>query len=164
MTTAAKLERLVRILPGVAGYQDRENARETDKQLRMRLGDELKRLVRDLEADKRRLLQASQPGMLPLLDGLSGKLEKLARMFEFATRGYSALFDLRHVDLKRLEQLYEFDLRVFDTLGSIKAKADAVHRAVADAAALQRAADDMEAALDDLERAFEARRQLLAAE
>ena len=44
MTTAAKLERLVRILPGVAGYQDRERARETDKQLRMRLGDELKRL------------------------------------------------------------------------------------------------------------------------
>jgi len=164
VTTATKLERLVRILPGVAGYQDREKARETDKQLRMRLGEELKRLARDLESDKQRLLQAGQQAMLPLLDGLSGKLEKLARMFEFATRGYSALFDLRHVDLKRLELMYAFDLRVFDTLETMKAKAAAVRQSGADTAALQRAADDMETALDDLERAFEARRHVLLAE
>jgi hypothetical protein len=164
VTTAEKLERLVRILPGVAGYQDRERARETDKQLRMRLGDELKRVARDLEDDKRRLLQAGQPGTLPLLDGLAGKMEKLARMFEFATRGYSALFDLRHVDLKRLEQMYAFDLGVFDTLQIVETKAAAVHQAGTDPAALQRAGDDLERALDDLERAFEARRQLLLAE
>ena len=164
MTTAEQLERLVRILPGVAGYQDREKARETDKQLRMRLGDELKRLMRDLEADKKRLLQAVQPALLPLLDGLAGKLEKLARTLEFATRGYSALFDLRHVTLRRLEQMYAFDLRLFDTLAAMKAKAAAVHQAGADAAALQRAADDMDAALDELERAFEARRQVVLAE
>ena len=164
MTTAEKLERLVRILPGVAGYQDRERARETDKQLRMRLGDELKRVVRDLEGAKRRLLQAGQQGMLPLVEGLAGKLEKLARMFEFATRGYSALFDFRHVDLKRLEQMYAYDLRVFETLGAIKDKAAALHRAGTDTTALQHAADDLEAALDELERAFEARRHVLLAE
>jgi hypothetical protein len=154
----------VRILPGVAGYQDRQKARETDKQLRMRLGDELKRLVRDLEGDKKRLMQAAQPALLPLLEGLAGKLEKLARTLEFATRGYSALFDLRHVTLKRLEQMYTFDLRLFDTLKTIKAKAVAVHQAGVDATALSRAVDDMDAALDDLERAFEARRQVVLAE
>jgi hypothetical protein len=67
------------------------------------------------------------------------------------------------VDVKRLEQLYAFDLRLFDALEAIKAKAAAVRRAGSEAGALQRAGDDMEAALDDLERAFEARRQVLDA-
>ena len=163
MSAAAKLERLVRILPGVAGYQDRENSRETDKRVRMRLCDEMKRLMRDLEADKRRLLEAGQRSALPLLDGLAGKLEKLGRIVEYATRGYSGLFDLHNVDLKRLEQLYAFDLRLFDTLATVKSKATAVHQAGSDTAALQRAGTDMEAALDDFERTFDARRQVLTA-
>ena len=163
MSAAAKLERLVRILPGVAGYQDRENSRETDKVVRMRLSDEMKRLMRDLELDKRRLLEAGHRSVLPLLDGLAGKLEKLGRTVEYATRGYSGLFDLHKVDLKRLEQLYAFDLRLFDTLATVKAKATTVHQAGSDTAALQRAATDMEAALDDFERTFDARRQVLTA-
>ena len=163
MSAAAKLERLVRILPGVAGYQDRENSRETDKLVRMRLRDEMKRLIRDLEADKRRLLEAGQRSALPLLDGLAGKLETLGRMVEYATRGASGLFDLHKVDLERLEQLYAFDLRLFDTLAAVKNTASAVHQAASDTAALQRAGRDMEAALDDFERTFDARRQVLTA-
>jgi hypothetical protein len=163
VSAAAKLERLVRILPGVAGYQDRENARETDKLVRMRLSDEIRRLMHDLELDKRRLAEASKLSLLPRLDRLAGKLEKLGRTAEFATRGYSGLFDLHKVDLKRLEQLYAFDLRLFDALDTIKAKAAVVHESLADAAALGRTAEDMETALDDFERAFEARRQVLTA-
>jgi hypothetical protein len=163
VNAAAKLERLVRILPGVAGYQNRENARETDKLVRMRLCDEIRRLIRDLELDKRRLADASKLGTLPLLDRLAGKLETYGRIAEYATRGYSGLFDLHKVDLKGLEQLYAFDLRLFDSLAVVKARATAVHDSLADSAALERAAHDMETALDDLERTFDARRQLLAA-
>ena len=49
VTVAKRLERLVRFVPGVAGYQDRENARATDKQVRMRLVDEIPRLIQGLE-------------------------------------------------------------------------------------------------------------------
>jgi hypothetical protein len=163
VSVAAKLERLVRILPGAAGYQDRENARETDKLVRMRLSDEIRRLMRDLEVDKRHLAEASRLATLPLLDRLAGKLETYGRTAEFATRGASGLFDLHKVDLKYLEQLYAFDLRLFDTLAAIKTKATAIHQSLADPAALERAAHDMETALDDLERTFDARRQVLAA-
>lgn len=164
MSAAAKLERLVRIIPGVAGYQDRENARETDKLVRMRLSDEMGRVIRDLELDKRRVLDGGHRSALPLLDRLAGKLEKLARTVEYATRGGSGLFDLHKVDQQRLEQLYAFDLRLFDTLATVKGKATAVHQSGADPAALGRAGSEMEAALDDFERAFDARRQVLAAE
>ena len=49
VTVASQLERLARFVPGVAGYQDRENARATDKELRMRLVQELRRLVQVLD-------------------------------------------------------------------------------------------------------------------
>jgi hypothetical protein len=163
VSAAAKLERLVRILPGVAGYQDRENARETDKLVRMRLSDEIRRLMRDLELDKRRLADASKLGTLPLLDRLASKLETYGRSAEYATRGYSGLFDLHKVDLEHLETLYAFDLRLFDMLAVVKARATALHESLADPAALDRAAHDMETALDELERTFDARRQVLAA-
>jgi hypothetical protein len=163
VSAAAKLERLVRILPGVAGYQDRENARETDKLVRMRLSDEIRRLMRDLELDKRRLADASKLGTLPLLDRLASKLETYGRSAEYATRGYSGLFDLHKVDLEHLEKLYAFDLRLFDMLAVVKARATALHESLADPAALDRAAHDMETALDELERTFDARRQVLAA-
>ena len=55
VTVAKHLERLVRFVPGVSGYQDRENARATDKQVRMRLVGELRRLIRSLEDDKERI-------------------------------------------------------------------------------------------------------------
>ena len=44
VTVAKRLERLVRFVPGIPGYQDRETARATDKQVRMRLVGELHRL------------------------------------------------------------------------------------------------------------------------
>jgi hypothetical protein len=149
VSVAAQLERLVRIVPGVAGYQDRENARETDKLVRMRLSDEIRRLMRDLELDKRRLADAAKLELLPVLDRLAGKLETHGRTAEF--------------ELPELEALYAFDLRLFGTLTTIKAKAKVVHESLGDPAALTRAAHDLETALDDLERTVDARRQVLAA-
>lgn len=42
--------------PG-GGYQDKETSRETDKTIRLRLTSELEQLKRELEGDKRRLMQ-----------------------------------------------------------------------------------------------------------
>ena len=164
MGAASKLERLVRIVPGVAGYQDRENARETDKLVRMRLSDELRHLMRDLEEAKRRLTDARDLSQLPLLDRLAGKLEKLGRTVEYAGRGYRGLFDLHKVEMKTLEQLYAFDVGLFETLTAVKAKAAAVRQSHQDPSAVKRAGDEMEAALDDFERTFDKRRQILTAE
>ena len=54
VTVASRLERLVRFVPGVAGYQDREHSRATDKQVRMRLVQEIRRLIQGLDDDKAR--------------------------------------------------------------------------------------------------------------
>ena len=69
VTVAKRLERLVRFVPGVAGYQDRENARATDKQVRMRLAGEIHRLIQSLEEDKERIAASGDLSSLPASTG-----------------------------------------------------------------------------------------------
>ena len=164
VTVGNRLERLVRFVPGVAGYQDRENSRATDKQVRMRLVHDLGRLMIALEEDKARLVGSGDLAGLPLIDRLSGRVERLSRTVEFAGRGYTGLFDLHKVDAQTLDQLYAFDLGLFDSLSAVQAKAEAVRAALGDAAALRSAAGQMTAALDDFEQLFDKRRHIVDAD
>jgi hypothetical protein len=164
VTVANRLERLVRFVPGVAGYQDRENARATDKQVRMRLVEEMRRLIRGLDEDKARLAESADLSALPRLDRLAGRLERLSRTVEFASRGYTGLFDLHRVDLETLDQLYAFDLGLFDALSVVRAKAEAVRAARTDAAALRAAAEHMTEALDDFAHVWDRRRHIVEAD
>ena len=164
VTVAKRLERLVRFVPGVAGYQDRENARATDKQVRMRLVGEIHRLIRSLEEDKERIAGTGDLSPLPRLDRLVGRLEHLGRTVEFAGRGYSGLFDLHAVDGDTLAQLYAFDLGLFDALSAVRAKAEAVRAALSDAGALRSAAEHMREALDDFAELFDQRRRIVDAD
>ena len=161
VSVATRLERLVRLVPGVAGYQDREKSRATDKQVRMRLVAEMQRLSLALEQDKARLAEAGSLSSLPILDRLSGRLERLGRTVEFASRGYAGIFDLDTVDQHTLEQFYAFDLGLFDALSVVRAKAEAVRAALADATALKSAALHMSEALDDFGQLFDQRRRIV---
>lgn len=164
VTVAKRLERLVRFVPGVAGYQDRENARATDKQVRMRLAAELRRLIEGLEQDKERLAASGDLSALPRLDRLAGRLERIGRTVEFAGRGYAGLFDLHTVDGDTLAQLYAFDLGLFDALSAVRAKAEAVRAALPDVEALKTAAEHMRDALDDFGELFDQRRRVVDAD
>jgi hypothetical protein len=164
VTVAKRLERLVRFVPGVAGYQDREDARATDKQVRMRLVADLRQLIQALEEDKERVAASADLSALPRLDRLASRLERLGRTVEFAGRGYAGLFDLHTVDGDTLAQLYAFDLGLFDALSAVRAKAEAVRAALPDPAALRSAAEHMRDALDDFAELFDQRRRIVDAD
>jgi hypothetical protein len=161
MGLAQKLERLVRIVPGVAGYQDKETARDTDKTVRLRLAEELQRIKGDLEEDKRQLVEKHDLSLLPTLDRLASKLDKLGNLIEYASRGYRGFFDTDKLDQKKLDQLYTFDLRLFDELDSIKAGVKMVPDSHGDPIALKRATEQLDQALDRLERIFSTRHDIL---
>jgi hypothetical protein len=161
VTVASQLERLARFVPGVAGYQDRENARATDKELRMRLVQELRRLVQVLDDHKARLAEARDFSALPRLDRLAGRLERMGRTVEFASRGYTGLFDLHAVDVEVLDQLYAFDLGLFEALSVVRARVEAVR--AADPTGLVAAAIHMGEALDDVEQLWDQRQRIVDA-
>ena len=161
VTAASQLERLARFVPGVAGYQDRENARATDKELRMRLVQELRRLVQVLDDHKARLAEARDFSALPRLDRLAGRLERMGRTVEFASRGYTGLFDLHAVDVEVLDQLYAFDLGLFEALSVVRARVEAVR--AADPTGLVASAIHMGEALDDVEQLWDQRQRIVDA-
>ena len=161
VTVASQLERLARFVPGVAGYQDRENARATDKELRMRLVQVLRRLVQVLDDHKARLAEARDFSALPRLDRLAGRLERMGRTVEFASRGYTGLFDLHAVDVEVLDQLYAFDLGLFEALSVVRARVEAVR--AADPTGLVAAAIHMGEALDDVEQLWDQRQRIVDA-
>lgn len=163
MSFAQKLERLVRILPGVAGYQDKETSRETDKTIRLRLTAELEQVKRDLEKDKRRLMAKKDLALLPALDGVASKLDKIGNLVKYAGQGYRGIFDTYKLDQKNLDQLYTFDLGLLDGLEAIKTQVKQVHDSHGDPVVLQKTIDELGRSLDQLEKTISTRQNILIA-
>ncbi len=164
MTLADTLERLARLVPGVAGYHDRERARDADRAVRDRLAGELDAARRALEPAKRALIDAKDLDALPSIDGLAAKLDKLARTVTYAARGYRGVFDDVSIDQQRLERLCAFDLSLLDDVTALVTDARHVEDAVTDAARRTAAVREMDAALDRFETAFARRQAVLTGE
>mgnify|MGYP001588169666 CR=1 FL=1 len=161
MSFAQKLERLTRIVPGVAGYQDKETSRDTDKTIRLRLVTELEQIKRDLEEDKKQLMEKRNLSLLPALDRVASKLDKLGNLVKYAGRGYRGFFDTYKLDQKKLDQLYTFDLGLLDGVEAIKTQAKQVHESHGDTVVLKKTIDDMDRFLDQLEKIFSTRQDIL---
>lgn len=159
MGMAEKLERLVRIIPGVAGYQDRATAGDTDKAVRLRLAAGLDEVRRDAEAVKRALADRKDLALLPALDRVTSKLNKTANLLTYASRGYTGIFDTFRFDADRLDRLYAFDVDLLERLKGIQ-NAGKNLRTAPD---LAEAATRIEIEIDTLEREFMKRQEILTA-
>jgi hypothetical protein len=163
MGLAEKLERLVRIVPGVSGYQDNESARQTDKAVRMKLSSELDNINLDLENKKRGLLEANDLSLLPALDRIASKLSRSANAIKYAARGFSGIFDKPRVDIKRLEKLITFDLSLLDDVEKLKPLMKNINVSFPEASSLKNAVAELEVAIDVLDRKFSSRQEILTA-
>lgn len=128
----AILEKLGTLVPGYAGYADRETRRECDQVLRLAVAS---RLGAARAALDRRTAECARTGRLDLLepiDSLSRRIGSLADALRHAPAGYAALFDAATVDAAQLDRIYTFDLeareageRVFDAAERLRAGVDA---------------------------------------
>lgn len=164
MGFSEKLERLMRIFPGVAGYQDKESARATDKAIRLRLAAEIELMKRNLEEDKRALTEKKDLSMLPALDRLSSKLDKLVNLTQYAAGGYRGLFDPNPVTQKTLDRLYTFDLSLFEKLESAWNHVKQIGLLHSDPAGMAEGIDRLNRFLDDFEKTLSKRRKIFNAE
>jgi hypothetical protein len=107
------LEKLLDIIPGWGGYQERQTRRKADQLLRQTLAEKL--------ADQRRKLDAAQKdlinhGQIDLVDDLGSAVTQLRTFTDrvrLASYGYSGLFDAAKVNEAELEQMYNFDVALF---------------------------------------------------
>jgi len=109
-------ERLIRLIPGLAGYQGRERIREADKIFRVALADRLARLQERVEEIKRALAERKDLHFLSQLDLLTRKMAQSRDTLSFSSYGYSGAFDLAHIGGPELERMYRFDLSLAEEL------------------------------------------------
>ncbi|MGD0886808.1 MAG: hypothetical protein ABSA46_18360 [Thermodesulfovibrionales bacterium] len=159
-----KLERLARIVPGIAGYQDREKSRDTDKAVRIKLSRDLEQIKLRIEGDKRKLMEKNDLSPLTALDRIASKLDKTIDLVKYASRGYSGIFDISRVGQNKLNKLYAFDLGLFDNMKLIEAAAGVLRDSSGDMASLKNAIQKLEETVDCFEKNFLTRQDLLSAE
>ncbi|NDD29536.1 MAG: hypothetical protein EB084_14845 [Proteobacteria bacterium] len=130
------LERLMRKIPGFAGYKDREQRRQADQIQRTFMADALTR-ERDRLSDVGSILM-SHGGLaqLPAIDRVRNVFDKVIDRIRHATHGYSGFYDAIRINEAELDRVYEFDLSM---LSDIAAAGEAI--TALGAAAEQQSAD-----------------------
>jgi len=153
------LARLGSLVPGYAGYADRERRRESDQALRLSVSA---RLGAAKAAFDRRTAESARTGRFDLLDpldGLARRAATLADAVRHAPAGYSALFDAATIGAAELDRLSALDLAVSEACERLLEEAERLPYS-ADAAALERAASAASGAEAALARRAEALREV----
>jgi DNA repair exonuclease SbcCD ATPase subunit len=124
------IERLLKGLPVIRGYVNKDLRRDADFRLRQTL-------VSELEAEKQRLFKLQQKltrsGGLRYTDDVDGavqKLQTLADRIRTASYGYAGLFDAVRIKEEQLDALHRFDValaaRTYELREAITRLEDAV--------------------------------------
>ena len=157
---AELLEKLTRIIPGIAGYQDREKRRDADRAVR-------ERAAAAVRAGRDKLLRVSadvsrQGGMGALksvgkIDRVSTLMERLEDELRYSPYGYAGWFDREGVALEDLERLYEYDLELLDQAESLEGLV--VDEITPDP--MLEWLEELEKAVDSVQRSYDDRRKAL---
>ncbi|CAN5809317.1 hypothetical protein BH10CHL1_BH10CHL1_50330 [soil metagenome] len=124
------LERLLKGLPGIRGYVDKDLRRDADKHLRTLIAGQLEQQKQALLDIQNKLLKGGGLALLDDVDGAIQKLQTLVDRVKTASYGYAGLFDAIKIREEQLDALNKFDIalagRVVGIENAVKALADAV--------------------------------------
>ncbi len=155
-------KRIAASIPGYLGYRERERRREADRELRAELARQYSAQL-DRLTDLQR--QATNKALLSALDDMERaglKLQRFIDRLRTASYGYAGWFDTATVREVELEQLYAFDHLLTAGVERVAANIDGIAEAVGNRAEVEQAVEVLAGTVDDLNRQFDRRRDLLA--
>lgn len=152
---------LHRLLPGLKGYRDGESSRETDKQIRLRLATEISLARRNLEEEKKQLLERTDRSLVPVLDQMGRKLDQLAHTLRYASREYRGFFRVYTHNGHKMEKVCQFDLDLFQELEILKLRVKQVRDALNEMDLFNKSAEALLQTASRFERLFSQRQHLL---
>src|SRR5512143_1489947 len=103
---AERVERLVRLVPGLGAYQDREGLRDADKRIRTYVAELLGNLAHPLEAAQRHLVDGKWLDRLSILDRIARQVRTLADRVRFASYGFAGVFAAHKIRRSELAALH----------------------------------------------------------
>jgi len=152
------IETILRNVPGFRGYLEKEYRRESDELQRVWLAERLTRSKRTIGDLTRPLADAGQIDILPDIDRLRGRLDKLISRIQGAMQGYSGFFDLVQVREDLLERIYEHDIGLMEQVDSL---AEAVERLPGRQEEITAALPELHRQIDALDRQWDLREDML---
>jgi len=113
------IEDILRRVPGFRGYLEKEYRRESDELARQWLAEQLQRSKRAIDEVARPLVERGEIDLLPQVDRLRSRLDKLIWQIRSAMQGYSGFFDLVRIDESFLEKIYAHDAALAEEVGKL---------------------------------------------
>ncbi len=124
------LERLIKGLPGIRGYTDKEARRDADYRVRQLIADELDRVRAGLLDCQRRLLSGGGLAYLDDLDGAVSKVQNLSDRVRTASYGYAGFFDAQRIGKEELNALYRFDVAMLKDVAGMETAVASLRSAI----------------------------------
>ncbi len=152
------IETILRKIPGFRGYLEKEYRRESDALQRDWLAERLGRSKRAIDALTRPLADAGQIDLLPQVDRLRGRIDKLIGRIRGAMQGYSGLFDLVQVREDLLDRVYEHDI---DLMDQVETLGEAVEKLPGQTDQIAAALPELTRQCDEIDRQCDVREDLL---
>ncbi len=103
------LEKIASDIPGISGYREREQRRETDRRIREFLANRLDDGRASLNALRNKATDAGAFKALDAIGRLDRTLQKSVSSLRYADYGFSGLFDAVKIGEAELDRIYAYD-------------------------------------------------------
>ena len=155
------VERLLKGLPGIGGYIDKELRRDADKQVREGLARTLEQSKAELLEIQNRLLSGGGLLYMDDVDRAIVKLQTLIDRIKTAAYGYAGLFDAVRIKEGALDALNRFDVAMVGEVGQLNESITALSNAVADNQNVQPVISRVTKVVSDLNLLFDKRKDAI---
>jgi hypothetical protein len=112
-------ERIAAALPGFRGYKEKELRRESDKLIRNHMYMKLSNSKNDLRSVFQKISDRRYLDILPEMDRLMAKIDRVAEKVNHASYGYSGFFDIVKVKEENLDRMIAFDNQLLDSVNAL---------------------------------------------
>lgn len=155
------LERLIKGLPGIRGYVEKETRRNADYRLRQMIADELERSRNALYEVQNKLLRGGGLTWLDDIDLAVSKISTLADRIKTASYGYAGLFDTVRVKEDALAALHRFDTALMNEVAKIESAVATLRSSLDDKSAIGGLIDQTINAASELTMMFDRRERAI---
>jgi hypothetical protein len=124
------LEKLGSIIPGWKGYQERQERRKADQIMRQTLAEKMAGQRKRLDVAQQELINS---GKIDLVDDVGRAVTQLQTFIDrvrLATYGYAGMFDAVKIKQEELEQMYNFDIALFEYVDRLNTANDRLQEAI----------------------------------
>ena len=124
------LEKLGSIIPGWKGYQERQERRKADQLMRQTLAEKMGAQRKRLDVAQQELINS---GKIDLVDDVGRAVTQLQTFIDrvrLASYGYAGMFDAVKIKEEELEQMYNFDVALFEYVDRLNTANDRLREAI----------------------------------